>query len=238
MSFDLLLKTDCPHYIYDEYNPIIDRKRIFINTFVLNELSLVLKINGYTVNRDEGLFAYSLKSTAENLFYIEFINTLRSEQYWAEVSYLTKRETCPRCRGTGKEYDPKTSADGKFYRVINEEKLAQDIEKWVFTERGSNKYRLRIGTDIVVMLGEKAFPGFDLVLKDQILDVLDLARSVQLSKVNYQNITDREVLGDVIAVTLEQDEFDPRITNIIIDYTSRFGENQQVGSKFRTNFRR
>ena len=241
MSYGILLKTDCPHEIVDEAYEVLDRKRVCIKRFVLNIDSFVLKLNGYKIDTNDVNFGYGINYIeGSDSFEVEFKRQLPCSGYMVELSYITSRQNCPRCLGLGKEFDPKFSQDGKLYTVVNREKLAQQIEKWIITEKGSHRYRSIIGTDIISYIGQKSFSSSDLLLKKDIMEALMIIRRVHASNSRIQQMSDEEMLGEIILVEAFLDEVDPRLLNIEISYKTQEAEanTEQVGAKFRTDFRR
>lgn len=163
-----------------------------------------------------------------------------------EVSYYTRRQVCRRCMALGIENDLKHSQDGQPVLAENQTLLLQEVEKIIFTIRGSHPFHEWYGTSILDLIGNKIVGGGQIVearLAAEISNAISRYRQIKEEQSRYQPVSDAEFLQQVTEINVEQDSSDPTIFYVSIGLRSRSGEIEQVedtlmvsGASFAENF--
>lgn len=143
-----------------------------------------------------------------------------------EVSYVTRREDCRRCMGLGIEHDLRHDerGDPEFLRDVD--LLVQEVEKIVFTIRGSNVFYTWYGTSINDLVGRKIVGGgqfLETQLLTELSSVLERYRNVKQQQSKHQPVTDQEMLVRVNSINVQQDPSDPTIFRVQVDLQNRSG---------------
>lgn len=168
---------------------------------------------------------------------IQFQRRLSTNDDVFEVSYITRRRDCRRCRGLGVEHDIRHTSQGTPEFVTGIDLLAQDVEKIVFTVKGSNIFYQWYGTSLVDLLGSKV-AGANAIssqLVTEIGETLERFRSLRTQQAQTQPVGDQEFLLQVSNVSVQQDNIDPTIFRVQIDIQNRADQVDQLQSTISIN---
>lgn len=86
---------------------------------------------------------------------VVFDDPLRGYQELVEVSYATRQQECRRCGGVGVENDWVYGKDGSVVELRDEALLIQEVQKAIFTVRGSNPFNSWYGSSLLDRIGQK-----------------------------------------------------------------------------------
>lgn len=148
-----------------------------------------------------------------------------------EVSYYTQRKECRRCAGIGIENDIRYNSKGDPVFVRGADLLVQEVEKIVFTIRGSNIFYSWYGTSLSELVGQKIAGTGSLVESQLVTEIaltLDRYRDVKIQQSKLQPVTDQEFLMRVQNIEVRQDNVDPTIFRIQVDLQNRADEVDQI----------
>lgn len=156
---------------------------------------------------------------------IVFDDPLRSVGDYVEVDYTTVQQECRRCGGVGVEYDWRYGSTGEVVQVRDEALLIQEVQKIIYTLKGSNPFHPWYGTSLLDTIGKKqAAGGF---LQNLIVtDITDAFRKWQSVKqrqeqVVGQPVSDREFPYRLLNVDLTPSQDDPTVVMVAITIQSR-----------------
>lgn len=142
-----------------------------------------------------------------------------------EVSYHTLRSVCRRCMGTGVENDFRFDHKGDPVLITGTALMLQEVEKIVFTTKGSNVFHRWYGTSINDLIGSKIVGGSDIVqtqLVSQISQTIETYRQLKERQALSQPVSRDELLQSVVSISVEQGR-DPSMFSIDIKLQSRSG---------------
>lgn len=161
-----------------------------------------------------------------------FDESLKGLGDFVELNYVTVREECRRCGGTGVENDWLYGVTGEVVQVVDEALLIQEIQKIMYTVRGTNSFHNWYGTDIMDAIGRKLTPGG--VIQNQLVgDVYAAFNRWQSIKRQQeenvgQTVTDREYPFRLLAVNLAGSQQDPTVMFINITIQNRSQQPIQI----------
>lgn len=247
MSFDFRLKNTCTHEVIDEVRQVEDDLYSLLlerPPSATQSDQIRLKANGFTIDPiNDPQFAFDL--VKDNSFVsppfvdgllgprirnkkkIYFRKKLRSRDDIFEISYFTDERNCRRCHGLRLEDDIRFDLQGKPVQVINNQKLIQDVQKFVFTILGSNPFHELIGTNAFTLIGSKLsdIQLTSLRLQQEITTTLQVYQERQISQATVQEVTDAELLFKIISVEVQRNNQDPSIIDVRIVFSNNtFGE--------------
>lgn len=249
MSFDFRLKNTCNHQVIDEILQVDDdlrSVRFDRPPTATRPNQLTVKVNGFIIDPDtDPQFAFTLVKDEtfvvplaisnlrgpriQNKKKIYFKKPVRSQDNIFEVSYYTDEANCRRCHGLRIEDDIRFSIQGKPLIVEDNQKLIQDVNKFVFTILGSNPFHELIGTNAFLLIGEK-FSNLTLTslkLQQEITTTLQVYLERQISQATVQEVTDAEFLYKIISVDIQRNDQDPSIVDVRVVFSNRtFGESE------------
>ena len=161
---------------------------------------------------------------------IVFDAPLRSASDFVEISYVTLREECRRCGGTGVENDWRYDRNGKVIEIRDEGLLIQELQKDIYTLRGSNPFHLWYGTEIIEAIGKKLTAGGfvqNLVVSD-IYQAFNRWQSIKRQQENDvgQFVSDSEYPFRLLSVNLQQSTQDPTV--IFVEVTVQNRSNSPI----------
>jgi len=163
---------------------------------------------------------------------ILFDAPLRSIGDFVELSYNTVRTQCRRCGGTGVEDDWRYGLTGDTGEVRDEALLIQEIEKIMFTVRGTNVFHSWYGTTLNETIGKKiAFGNFvqNLIVSD-ITTTFNRWQSIknQQQQIVRQTVTDKEFPFRLLSVQLQQSTQDPTVIYVLVTIQNRSNQPIQI----------
>jgi hypothetical protein len=146
---------------------------------------------------------------------IIFDSPLRSINDFVEVNYVTVRQECRRCGGVGVEHDWVYGNTGEVIQVRDEALLIQEIQKLMFTLRGSNPFHPWYGTELLETIGKKLSAG-GFVQNLIVTDIYDAFAKWQTIKRQQegkvgQTVSDEEFPFRLLSVDLQSSDKDPTI---------------------------
>ena len=158
--------------------------------------------------------------------YIQLNSLDLSESILYEASYITSQQFCNKCNSTGYTDDLRQDGAGSPIRVTGTEQLAQDVEKFVRTELGSNRYHPWVGTQLNSLIGNKVVDqaSFLSAVRSYIQIGLQNLKEAQIAHMNWNTkVTADEVLGVVHSIDVEADYADPTLFYVNVVYSSKSG---------------
>ena len=90
---------------------------------------------------------------------VVFDQSLKGFGDFVELNYVTLQQECRRCGGSGIENDWVYGSRGEVIQVVDEALLIQEIQKIMFTVRGTNSFHNWYGTSILDSVGQKLVFG-------------------------------------------------------------------------------
>jgi len=162
---------------------------------------------------------------------IRFNEALHTDDDIFEVSYFTVRGVCRRCQGLGVENDFRHDRQGNPVFVQNQRLLLQEVEKIIFTIRGSNVFHNWYGTSLADLIGTKIVGGgryLETQLVSEISNAIDKYQQIKDQQGRFQPVTRRELLQRVVSVNVAQDSKDPTVFFVDMVLESQSGELEQI----------
>jgi hypothetical protein len=157
---------------------------------------------------------------------------LRSVGDFVELSYNTVQNQCRRCGGTGVENDWRYGFNGDTGEVRDEALLIQEIQKIMFTIRGTNPFHTWYGTTLTDSIGKKiTFGNFlqNLIVSD-ITTAFNRWQSIKTQQQNVvrQYVSDKEFPYRLLSVQLQQSTQDPTVIYVNITIQNRSTQPIQI----------
>ena len=169
---------------------------------------------------------------------IMFDTPLRSGTDFVELSYTTLRQECRRCGGSGMENDWRYDGNGKVIEVRDEALLIQEIQKDIYTIRGSNPFHSWYGTGLIETIGKKITAGnfVQNIIVSDIYTAFNRWQSIKRQQEDDvgQAISDREFPARLLAVNLEQSVQDPTVIFVSVTIQNRSNDPIQLTRGLRT----
>jgi len=109
--------------------------------------------------------------------------------------------------------------------------LVQEVEKIVFTIRGSNIFYSWYGTTLSDLVGQKIVGSGQLVESQLVTEIaltLDRYRDVKIQQSKLQPVTDQEFLMRIKNIEVRQDDVDSTIFRIRVDLQNRSDQVDQI----------
>jgi len=163
---------------------------------------------------------------------VVFDEPLRGFQDYAEINYSTVRAECRRCGGIGVENDWRYGKNGSVAEVRQEALLVQEIQKVIYTVRGSNPFHPWYGATIVEQIGQKLSTR-GIVQNAIVSDVYTTFSRWQSIKRQQEEavgqfVSDGEFPFQLSSVNLEQSQQDPTVIFVNIEVQSRSLQALQI----------
>lgn len=171
-------------------------------------------------------------SEVDKLIY--FDQPLRTRDDVIEVSYQTIASECRRCMGLKIEDDIRFDSNGQPEMIDGLGLLIQEVEKIVFTEKGSNVFHPWYGTEMVDQIGTKITESNDLVktqLRSTISQTLDEYKDIKQQQAKIQPVSNQEFLLKVKSIIIEQDPSDPTVFDIQVHLMNKARQLEAVSKK-------
>lgn len=165
---------------------------------------------------------------------IVFREPLRTDDDEFEVSYYTLRGVCRRCNGLGVENDFRYDQRGRPLFVENQQLLLQEVEKIIFTVRGSNVFHRWYGTNLTNMVGSKIVGGGNMVeaqLVSEISNTISRYQQIKDRQGTVQPVSRAEKLNRVVAIDVSQGR-DPTVFFVNITLQSMSGQIESFDDEF------
>lgn len=163
---------------------------------------------------------------------IVFDEPLRGFRDYVELNYATIRQECRRCGGLGVENDWRYSTRGNVVEVRDEALLIQEVQKFIYTLKGSNPFHVWIGTEILNMVGRK-ISDRGLVQNFVVTDIREAFRRWQSVKRQQEDtvgqfVSDEEFPFNLLSVTLDQSQTDPTVVFVKVVVQNRSQRQIQI----------
>jgi phage baseplate assembly protein W len=156
---------------------------------------------------------------------IVFDEPLAAANHFVELNYTTVREECRRCGGIGIENDWRYTNGGEVVKSAKEDLLMQELQKILYTVRGSNPFHSWYGATIIEQIGQKITAGG--ILQNKITSDIQttFSRWQSIKKQQEENVgqpvSDEEFPFRLQSVTLEQSQKDPTVIFVNITVQNR-----------------
>ncbi len=163
---------------------------------------------------------------------IVFDEPLRSATDFVEISYVTLRQECRRCGGTGAENDWGFDGNGRVLEIRDEDLLIQELQKDIYTILGSNPFHTWYGTGLINSIGKKLTAGgfVQNVIVSDIYQAFNRWQSIKRQQEDDvgQVVTDKEFPFRLLSVNLQQSTQDPTVVFVTVTVQNRSGEPVQL----------
>lgn len=162
----------------------------------------------------------------ENYFEIELLMPDMSSDPLYELNYNVPLEFCPKCLGTQFTDDLGFNDVGELGQVSGALLLIQSVEKAIITSKGTNKYYTWVGTNLKSYIGTKIaeFSILSQEIETQVRSSLETLRNNQIAHQELNPfVSSDEVLDSIETVDVTQDNQDPSVVRIYVEYTSQSG---------------
>lgn len=133
------------------------------------------------------------------------------------LSYITERQFCKRCQGSGRELDPRIDSKGRYIEIENENLLYQAALKILLTERGTNPYHPWYGSTLQSKIGSKAILGIASSIREDVRNTLINLQRLQQEQGKYQPVSLKEKLYRVLSTEVLQNNEDPTVFLINVE---------------------
>lgn len=155
---------------------------------------------------------------------VVFDEPLKGFQDIVEVNYTTVQQECRRCGGVGVENDWRYGSDGLAIEVRDEALLLQELQKAIFTQRGSNPFHAWYGSNILSSVGSKNSGSAFLqsIIVSDIQQTFNRWQSIKTKQEQQvgQFVSDEEFPFRLMNVGVEQSE-DPTVIFVNIEIRNR-----------------
>jgi hypothetical protein len=165
---------------------------------------------------------------------------LRGTRNIYEASYTTIKAYCPKCLGTGTVVDWPLEPGGGIPVVEDEEKLAQDIVRYIETVLGSDPYRDWLGSRLRGLIGKKitSVPYVREIINNEVRGTLVKLINMQRQQAQYQSVTLNEALESLLLVDTQLDTEDPTLWRVKVRVRTLAGTEANVVAAFNTTLTR
>jgi len=144
-----------------------------------------------------------------------FDEKLKGFSDYVELDYATIRQECRRCGGVGVENDWRYTQQGNTVEVRDEALLIQEILKFTYTVKGSNRFHGWYGTSVLTVVGQKLSNGglVQNILSSELQEGFRRWQNIkkQQEETVGQEVSDAEYPLAISAVNVEQSTEDPTV---------------------------
>lgn len=168
-----------------------------------------------------------------------FSSSLKNNSPLVQVNYVTQAFNCRRCNGTSLEFDY-TVKDGTYETVRNTDLLAQEFDKFLFTDINSHWKWNWLGSPLNSRIGGKGDSGkvtINALISADVSQAFNTYQNIkqqQDSKFPQQQVSDAEYPHSLSSLNVTVDPNDPTIAIVDIVINSRSDElvplERQVGN--------
>jgi len=156
---------------------------------------------------------------------IVFDEPLKGFNDFIEADYTTVRQECRRCGGANVENDWRYGKDGNVVELRDEALLIQELQKIVYTARGSNPFHPWYGSMLLSVIGSRsgaATPVQSIIVSDiqQVFQRWQSIKTRQEQEVG-QFVSDSEFPFRLGQVGIEQSAKDPTVFFVNIEVRNR-----------------
>ena len=232
MSQDIAIERVCDHYIVEDVAFInSDYRTIDLIRDLAATQSLILKKNGFVITSNNTAFPWALALSTNYIGNkaIRFVEVQKSNDDFYELSYTTSLAECPKCLGSGFEFDYSLDVLGHVVTVENEDKLLQDMVKGTITISGSNPYYKWYGTVVDALVGTKItnFTTIRVTVATDVQSLVDNLKDMQTQQaaVATQQVTLNEMINALLSITVTQPDpaNEPTLIEIAIVFSNMAG---------------
>jgi phage baseplate assembly protein W len=157
--------------------------------------------------------------------YPKFVERIRGNPVF-KVTYTVPGRSCLRCGGTFIENDYRFDSTGQALVIENEDLLYQAALKILLTDRGSNPYHDWYGSTIRSRIGSKALAGVAAQISEDVRRTLVNMQTVQQDQAQFQQVTARERLYNILQVRTAPHVQDP--TTFLVDVTVQNASSEPI----------
>lgn len=228
MSFDIKFESVCDHRVHLDTGVLeLDRRTILLPVPV-SKVGFQVSRNGYLVDPRDPNFGWSLEVDSGLLsnLKVRFKKILPTVDDTFQLTYQAGEAYCKKCNGLRVYHDISVDPRGGLRLVLNEEKLLQDMEKGVFTVRGSNRYAAWYGTAYINMIGTKVVDESEMQLKLQREATRFLAKlgELQVRQGEVQIVSLKEMIYVVKSVKVAPRDPAGTVWDVIVTARNRAGD--------------
>ena len=142
---------------------------------------------------------------------------------------------CDKCSKYSDLLDYSVNKLGAYEKVIEENKLIQDLKKIVRTILGSDPVAKWYGTSFESIIGTKMFVEITKAkIANDISVALSKIKSAQIQQEEYQEVTDNEFLDVVTKIDVQQSVSDPTLFIVDVDVSTQSGRLVSVNEIIQT----
>ena len=196
--------------------------------------AVVVTVNGiptpvYQINPTNGTIALFIYPQVGDLVLASYFyeNELTPDRI--SVDYSTEEKYSSTHFGNVNIADYFIDKLGVYDKVINENKLIQDLRKIIATQRGSDPVAPWYGTNFASFIGTKQLPEFAKTrISSEIVEALTRLKSAQIQQQEYQTVTDNEFLDFIKSVVTTQDEYEPTYYRSAVAVVTQLGKMYEI----------
>lgn len=191
--------------------------------------SVVVYINGTKVpvaslDSKNGIITLFQRPKSTDVVKVSYYYEADLEPDRISIDYYVDSKYCDKCSKYSDLLDYSIDKLGQYEKVIDENKLVQDLKKIVRTILGSDPVATWYGTDFDKIIGTKMFPE---ITKTKILNemvvVLSKLKSAQIQQEEYQTVTDNEFLDVVQKIDVQQSITYPTLYTVDVSVVTQSG---------------
>lgn len=175
----------------------------------LNNAALVY-INGVRVpvakiSSEDGVLTLHQTPNKTDLVQVSYYYQEQYEPDRISLDYYVNSTYCDKCSKYSDLLDYSIDKLGHYEKVIEENKLTQDLKKIIRTILGSDPVATWYGTEFEKIIGTKMFSQITVTkITDQIVTALSKLKSVQIQQEEYQKVTGNEFLDTISKIDVKE----------------------------------
>lgn len=238
MSFDALVNKICSHRIVREYHTLFaDMQTVFIDRPVASTRNIDVFLNDVQITSEDPIVGFDLVRDNSKLSpewrKLVFRRERKSTTDYVEISYFVTAFNCRRCQGLTLYDDISFTNTGQIRRVNGAYKLAQDMEKILYTVLQTNPFHLWYGTGLLPMIGQGDRNRSLLLgrMQREVYNAFTNLKNLQLQQAQYMRVPISEILNEVVSVTVTPSSVDPTSFAIDIVAIAMSGDGIEITKK-------